>query len=163
MRNQTLFLLIIILILIYILPNANTNLNTNTYTNNNSTNTNTNTNANTNNNSINIIDEYLHETNCEEKFDTMGPKMNIGNNMNFKQNPNNITPLDKILNKTLVPDFEPNTLNINSNLNSHGYAIDSSNKNNFYANKGFIKPNTAAKYADSIQYNLAHPYQTRYC
>ena len=111
-----------------------------------------------------IINDYLSETKCEEGFNTMGPDMNIGNDMAFPSQP--ILPknnLDKVLSKSLVPDFEPNALNINPNLNSFGYATNNTSDNNFYENRGFINPIDASQYANSVQYNLAYPYQTRYC
>lgn len=111
-----------------------------------------------------VINDYLSETKCEEGFETLGPDMNIGNDMSFSSQqilPSN--KLDKELLKSLVPDFEPSALNINSNLNSFGYATNNSQDNNFYLNRGFLNPTDASQFANSIQYNLAHPYQTRYC
>jgi len=115
------------------------------------------------NKSSNVINEYLGETKCEESFNTMGTEMNIGNNMKFLQQIGNPTQLDRSLEKSLVPDFEPNSLNINPDLNSYGYATSNSSDNNFYVNRGYLKPKNASQYANTIQYDLSHPYQTRYC
>jgi hypothetical protein len=114
--------------------------------------------------SMEVINDYLSETKCEEGFDTMGPDMSIGNDMAFQAQP--ILPktkLDKALSKSLVPDFEPNSLNINPDLNSFGYATNNPEDNNFYASRGYINPMDASQFANSVQYNLAYPYQTRYC
>lgn len=113
--------------------------------------------------SQNIINEYLNENECDEKkekFDTMGPNVNIGNNMNFQQQilPNSSSDL-----KSLVPDFEPNYLNINSELNSYGYATTNPETSEYYKARGFMNPSNGEKFADSVSYMLAHPYQTRYC
>lgn len=115
--------------------------------------------------SMEVINDYLSETKCEEGFETIVPKINMGNKMAFTTQPNLLSSndLDKSLSKTLVPDFEPNYLNINSDLNSFGYATNNPEDNFYYANRGFINPIDASKYANSIQYDLAHPYQTRYC
>lgn len=114
--------------------------------------------------SIEVINDYLSETKCEEGFDTMGPDMNIGNDMSFSTQ--QILPkknLDKALSKSLVPDFEPSALNINADLNSYGYATNNQLDDNFYMNRGYLNPNNASTYANSLQYELEHPYQTRYC
>jgi len=100
----------------------------------------------------------------KEHFDTMGPGMNIGNNMNFPQQTNqNPSQLDISLSKSLVPDFQPNALNINDDLNSYGYATNNPDTDKYYEQRGFMNPILGANYADSVQYMLSHPYQTRYC
>lgn len=109
-----------------------------------------------------LINDYLGDD-CKEGFETMGPNMNIGNNMDFQQEIILPNKLDKALSKSLVPDFEPNSLNINSNLNTFGYATTDPTSDNYYENRGYFDPIDASQYANSIQYNLAHPYQTRYC
>jgi hypothetical protein len=92
----------------------------------------------------------------------MGQGMNIGNDMLFKQIiSNNPSQLDKSLSKSLVPDFEPNKLNINPELNSYGYATTDSN--DYLIQRGFMNPIASKNYADDVQYNLEHSYQTRYC
>ena len=114
--------------------------------------------------SMEVINDYLSEVKCEEGFNTMGLDMNIGNDMAFQTQ--QILPknnLDKALSKSLVPDFEPSALNINQDLNSFGYATNNQSDNNFYENRGYIDPIDASQYANSVQYNLAYPYQTRYC
>jgi hypothetical protein len=114
--------------------------------------------------SMEVINDYLSEVKCEEGFNTMGSYMNIGNDMSFQTQ--QILPknnLDKVLSKSLVPDFEPSALNINPDLNSFGYATNNPSDNNFYENRGYIDPIDASQYANSVQYNLAYPYQTRYC
>jgi hypothetical protein len=117
--------------------------------------------------SQNIINEYLSENTCGEKiekFDTMGPNVNIGNNMNFKQEyTQNISPLSKSLSNSLVPDFQPNYLNINPDLNSFGYATTNPQADKYYESRGYIKPKEGQEFADSVSYMLSHPYQTRYC
>ena len=114
--------------------------------------------------SQNIINEYLNENECKENFNTMGPNMNIGNNMDFKQQVNsNPSPLSKAMNKSLVPDFQPNYLNINPDLNSYGYATTNPEADKFYEARGFMNPTDGYKFADSVSYMLSHPYQTRYC
>ena len=151
MNNQTFFLIIIILILIFLLPQRQYIVR---YTINNNPNDNINQ-----ENSSHVISEYLHETNCEEDFDTMGNQMSF-----LPQELNNPTRLDKVLSGSLVPDFEPNSQNINPDLNSYGYATNNDDNNNdFYSTRGYINPSNASEYANTIQYNLAHPYQTRYC
>ena len=124
----------------------------------------------TNMESQNLIDEYLHETDCEEDFETgykegfatMGQGMNMGNDMLFTQTiSNNPSQLDKSLSNSLVPDFEPNRLNINPDLNSYGYAITDSN--DYFVQRGFMNPTTSKNYADDVQYNLEHSNQIRYC
>lgn len=116
------------------------------------------------NQSLNLINDYLNENECKEKFDTMGPNVNIGNNMDFKQiiysNP---SQLDKSLSKSMVPDFEPSYLNINPDLNSYGYATTNPEASEYYKARGFINPSDSAKFANSVSYMLAHPYQTKYC
>jgi hypothetical protein len=114
--------------------------------------------------SIEVINDYLSETKCEEGFNTMGPDMNMGNDMDFSAQvilPK--TNLNKALSKSLVPDFEPSALNINADLNSYGYATNNQSDNNFYMDRGYLEPTNASQYANSVQYNLEHPYQTRYC
>lgn len=115
-----------------------------------------------------LINDYLSEAKCEEGFEMMGSsdpyKNSQGNDMAFY--PQTILPsnkLDKALAKSLVPDFEPSALNINADLNSFGYATNNPNDDNYYMNRGFINPTDGYQYANSVQYNLAHPYQTRYC
>ncbi len=117
---------------------------------------------------LNLIDEYLNETGCEENiqenFNTAGPDMNIGNSMEFNVvKPMDMTTIDRALSNSLVPDFEPSYLNINPNINTYGYALNSDPEINYYAQRGFINPEYAANYADTIQYDLAHPFKTRYC
>ena len=75
----------------------------------------------------------------------------------------NPSPLSKSLSKSLVPDFEPNHLNINPDLNSYGYATTNPDASEYYKARGFINPTDGAKFADSVSYMLSHPYQTRYC
>jgi hypothetical protein len=72
---------------------------------------------------------------------------------------------NKNLSKSLVPDFEPNNLNLNPNtdLDSFGYKTINSTDNVFYKQRGFLNPSDASEYANSIQYNLEHPFQTKYC
>lgn len=127
----------------------------------------------------NIIDEYLNENECKENFDSIGmsehhknslenitnsSNMNMGNNMNFKKKVNsNPSPLSKALSKSMVPDFEPNSLNINPDLNSYGYATTNPEASEYYKARGFMNPADGSKYADSVSYMLSHPYQTRYC
>lgn len=116
--------------------------------------------------SKNIINEYLNQNECNENFDTMGVNMDMGNNMNFKQNPNpnpNPTSLSKALSKSLVPDFQPNYLNINPDLNSYGYSTTNPEADKYYIERGFMNPEDGSKFADSVSYMLSHPYQTRYC
>ena len=123
----------------------------------------------TNMESQNLIDEYLHETDCEdfktgykEGFETMGHGMNMGNDMLFTQTiSNNPSQLDKSLSNSLVPDFEPNRLNINPDLNSYGYATTDSN--DYIMQRGFMNPTTSKNYADDVQYNLEHSNQIKYC
>lgn len=153
MNNQTFFLIIIILVLIYNLPIkicdniiSKTNRNTVVET------------------TQDIIDDYLSETNCKENFDTGGPNTDFGNNMDFiQEKDNNTSQLSYSLSETLVPDFEPSALNINTDLNSFGYATDNLEADKYYMNRGFMNPTDGYKYSDSIQWMLAHPYQTRYC
>ena len=111
-----------------------------------------------------LIGDYLTETNCKEKsvenFNTMG------NNMKFNtQVSSNLTDLDKKLANSLVPDFEPSYLNISpgQTLNSFGYATNNQESDQYYENRGFMNPTDGHKYADSVQWMLAHPFQTRYC
>jgi hypothetical protein len=84
--------------------------------------------------------------------------------MNFKQesisNPSAIT---KALAKSLVPDFEPNNLNINSDLNSFGYSTTNPESDDYYKSRGYIEPIKGQEYADTVSYMLAHPFETRYC
>jgi hypothetical protein len=117
-----------------------------------------------------LINDYLSETNCEENFDiienfnTMGPNTDIGNNMEFKQQQiSNPSQLANSLSNSLVPDFEPSYLNINPSLNSFGYATNNPEADRYYENRGFMNPNDGRKYADSVQWMLAHPFETRYC
>ena len=125
---------------------------------------------------LNLIDEYLNETGCEENlnnsekniqenFNTAGPGMDMGNSMEFNvvKPMNEITKIDRALSNSLVPDFEPSYLNINPNINTYGYALNSDPEINYYAQRGFMNPEDAANYADTIQYDLAHPFETRYC
>ena len=109
-----------------------------------------------NNKSQNIINKYLNENDCKEKFSTMGPNVNIGNNMNFKQN-------NELKSKSLVPDCEPNHLNINSELNSYGYATTNPDADKYYKERGYMNPTNGYNYADSVSFMLSHPYQTKYC
>ena len=119
-----------------------------------------------NTNSQNIINEFLNENECIEKFEclekfeTMGPNVNIGNNMDFTQQP--ITNPSQ-LSKSLVPDFEPSYLNINTELNSFGYATTNPQSDKYYESRGFITPKKGQEFADSVSYMLYHPYKTRYC
>jgi len=84
--------------------------------------------------------------------------------MNFKQRSlKNTFPLSKALSKSLVPDFEPNHLNINQDLNSFGYATTNPQVDKYYESRGFLEPNKSQEIADSVSYMLSHPYQTRYC
>jgi len=153
MNNQTFFLIVIIFVLISYLPikfslfcykdNDNTTLAKNQKSQVGLT--------------QELINDYLSETNCKENFDTMGPNTNIGNNMAFKEQ----QPKSKSLSDTLVPDFEPTYLD--TNLNSFGYVTNEPEADKYYENRGFMNPTNGYKYADSIQWMLAHPYQTRYC
>lgn len=114
--------------------------------------------------SKNIINEYLNKNECNENFDTMGSNMDMGNNMNFKQNINpNPSSLSKALSKSLVPDFQPNYLNINPELNSYGYSTTNPEADKYYMERGFMNPEDGSKFADSVSYMLSHPYQTKYC
>jgi hypothetical protein len=121
------------------------------------------------NDTQNIINEYLTENECKEKFTTIYPtNIDNGNNMDFKQQVNsNPSPLSKALAKSMVPDFQPNYLNINPDLNSYGYSRTNSTSNSqadkYYESKGFMNPVDGQKYANSVSYMLSHPYQTRYC
>lgn len=108
------------------------------------------------NNSMNVINEYLNVNECKENFNTMGKNVNIGNNMNFKQNFIQTEP-------KLVPDFELDGSNVKSKLNSFGYETINEQSDNYYKSRGFIEPNEGQKYADDIAYTLSHPFQTRYC
>ena len=110
--------------------------------------------------SSDIINDYLSEVKCEEHFKTMGPDMNMGNDMDFtiKVMPR-ISAFDIAISKSLVPDFEPSALNINPNLNSFGYAR---NNNNSCNNKGYLNPTDAADYANKINQDLSNSYQKRY-
>lgn len=112
-----------------------------------------------------VIIFYLPKTYIiNEKYSTLGSNINIGNNMDFiQQNNKNITALDKSLSKSLVPDFEPNNLNINPDLNSYGYTTNNKDADLYYKQRGFMNPINANEYTNSIQYMLSHPYQTRYC
>ena len=172
MNNQTFFLIIIILILIFFLPERQHRIKQqikNRFLCRQNRKNDSQSNSNQNEQemgqeigqekSADVINNYLGETKCEEGFDTMGNGLNIGNGMNFSQQSGKMTGLDKALEKSLVPDFEPNSLNINPDLNSYGYATN----NNLNVTKGYINPNDANQYANSIQYDLSHPYQTRYC
>jgi hypothetical protein len=109
-------------------------------------------------NSQNIINEFLNENECIEKFQTMGPYINIGNNMDFKQQP--ITNSSQLSN-SLVPDFEPSYLNINTELNSFGYATTNPQSDKYYESRGFINPKKGQEFADSVSYMLSDPYNTR--
>jgi len=102
-------------------------------------------------NSINTINEYL-ETKCEENFE------NMGNNMEFRQERANLNEFDQSLSKSLVPDFEPSSLNITNKINSYGYETQNPWDNNFYANRGFINPLDANLYAKKIQSGLEYSY-----
>ena len=189
MNNQTFFLIVIVIILIYYLPSKN-DVN-NKYTpqpqvqpqtfgffdsimqlilpfeqsiSSTTTIPQINPNPNSSSSSQNIINEYLNENECKEKFDTMGLNIDIGNNMNFKQESiQNPSLLSKALSKSLVPDFEPNHLNINPDLNSFGYATINPQADKYYESRGFIEPQKGQEFADSVSYMLSHPYQTRYC
>ena len=114
--------------------------------------------------SLNVINDYLSQTECEENFETMGNGMNIGNNMGFSQQYiSDPSKLDKALSKSLVPDFEPNPLYISDQINSYGYQTSNPEDSDYYTQRGFMNPNEGKKYADITAYELAHPYQTRYC
>ena len=150
MDNQTFFLIVIVIILVFYLPTGMNNSKTHPQP---------------QANSQNIINEYLNENQCREKFDTMGPNVNIGNNMAFKQQiiPNP-SPISKVLSESLVPDFEPNMpLNINPDLNSFGYASSNLPADKYYESRGFVNPQKGQEFADSVSWMLSHPYQTRYC
>lgn len=168
MNNQTIFIILIVLVIIYYLPNKMTNFNDA----NNANNINNVNNANEVNankidikeDSQSIINKYLNKNEHKENFSTMGPDMNIGNDMNFIQEINpNPSELSKSLSKSLVPDFQPNYLNINPDLNSYGYATTNPQADNFYKARGFMNPTDGYNFADSVSYDLSHPYQTRYC
>lgn len=127
------------------------------------------------NQSNKIIDEYLNETECKEKFETIdnssskenslnNTNVDMGINMNFKQQiESNNSPLTKALKNSLVPDFQPNYLNINPDLNSYGYATTNPEADKYYKERGFINPKDGSKYADSVSYMLSYPFETRYC
>lgn len=187
MNNQTFFLIVIVLILIFYLPaKKTTNQNqpnqqnqqtcknqessrifdsisqsilptTKTQQNNQTQQTKT-------TETQNIINEYLNENECKENFNTMGPNMDTGNNMDFKQQVNATqSTLSKALSKSLVPDFQPNYLNINPELNSYGYSATNPEADRYYEARGFMNPTDGYKFADSVSHMLSHPYQTRYC
>ncbi len=184
MTNELFFFIILVLILLYFLPErkhsvvnrmekrkkvSNISNKTNEYDENN-LNLEFKKDKDITNNKITmeLINDYLSETKCEEGFEmmrTFDPYNNTqGNNMAFY--PQIILPsnkLDKALDNSLVPDFEPSALNINAELNSFGYATNNPNEDNYYMSRGFINPTDGYQYANSVQYNLAHPYQTRYC
>lgn len=126
-----------------------------------------NNNINMNINPNSLITKYLNESTdikCEENFDTMGPDVDIGNNMDFIQNKiNNPSRLDKALSRSLVPDFQPNSLNITDKINSYGYNTTNPWDNNFYAQRGFINPMDGAKFANSIGINLTDTNNSKYC
>lgn len=124
--------------------------------------------------SQNIINEYLNENECKENFNNMilpetyknfiKEPANMGNDMDFKQQVNNNTSaLSKALAKSLVPDFQPNNLNINPELNSYGYATTNPEADEYYKVRGFMNPTTGSKFANSVSYMLSHPYETQYC
>lgn len=150
MNNQIFFIIIIILIFVYYLPNYYAN----------STNSIKNKYKEVpqqlNITSQNLINEYLNENMCKENFNTMGKNTNIGNDMDFKQDEltKNISPLSKSLSKSLVPDFQPNSININPNLNSYGYTTTNSQADKYYKSRGYIEPEKGKEYADFIAYNL---------
>lgn len=139
MNNQIFFLIILTIVLIYLLPEKK-NCDKNSES------------------SLDIINKYLGQK-CNENFNTMGFGMNMGNNMDFKQEQYKKTKLNKALENSLVPDFEPNSLNINPDINEYGYATNSNNINK----KSYLDPTYSNIYANTIEYNLSHPYQTRYC
>ena len=162
MNIQTFFLIVVIVIIVYYLINNNESTNQQSQSNN-IINEYLNENGCkgkklSNTNSQNIINEFLNENECIEKFQTMGPYINIGNNMDFKQQP--ITNSSQLSN-SLVPDFEPSYLNINTELNSFGYATTNPQSDKYYESRGFINPKKGQEFADSVSYMLSDPYNTR--
>lgn len=85
---------------------------------------------------VKLLKKYLETSDCNEKFATMGPYVDMGNNMSFGNN--NVTNNGLLL----VPDFEP--------INNDSQPIDV----NYYKSKGIINPIYARKYADDIAYGL---------
>ena len=77
-----------------------------------------------------------------EEYNTMGQYVNIGNSMDFiKTKTKNTSPINKALLNSLVPDFEPSRLNINPDLNSYGYALNTpSSVDEYYMKRGFMNP-----------------------
>lgn len=157
MNYQIFFLIIVVIVIIYYLSGKSQSNDEKLYE----------SNENSKSNNLvtqNLINDYLNENECNENFDTMGSNVNMGNDMDFEQQVMpNPSQLSKSLKKSLVPDFEPNSLNINSDLNSYGYATTNSEADKYYEKRGFMDPKDGSKFADSVSYMLAHPYQTRYC
>jgi hypothetical protein len=100
-----------------------------------------------------LINKYLLENvnNNLEGFSTLGPNVNIGNNMDFEPKAYNNDEEYKL---GLVPDFEPSKKYLDQELNFYGYATNNPESDNYYMNRGFINPNNAIKYVDDIQNNL---------
>lgn len=113
------------------------------------------------NKSQSIINEYLNKNECNENFNVgklnfSNNLIDMGNNMEFAQQINtHPTPLAVSLSKSLVPDFQPNHLNINPNLNSYGYALSNQEISNYYKSRGFMNPKAGLSYANDISCKLS--------